>query len=89
MNPSILPGVIEMIGHYRRGLPGFPLGAGRPFLFIYEILVKACSKPRARFAGCNDATRKPYNTGFRSSWRCRLLQGVFYGDLDDRLRAQV
>jgi hypothetical protein len=40
MNASILPGVIEMTGHYRRVLPGFPLGAGRPFLSIYEILVK-------------------------------------------------
>src|SRR5476651_2176731 len=75
-----------MTGHYRRVLPGFPSGAGRPFLSIYEMLIKACSKPRARFAGCNDATRKPYNTGFRSSRRCRLLQGVLHGDRDDRLR---
>src|SRR3984957_19346036 len=37
MSASILPGVIEMTGHYRRWLPGFLRGAGRPFLPILEI----------------------------------------------------
>jgi hypothetical protein len=66
-----------MTGHYRGALPGFPREPGRDFALNYEIVAKACSKRRARCAGCNDALRKPYNTGFETSWRSRHFQGVF------------
>jgi hypothetical protein len=46
MNASILPGVIEMTGHYRGALPGFPLGLGQPLLPIYEIPSKGAANPQ-------------------------------------------
>jgi hypothetical protein len=46
MNASILPGVIEMTGHYRGVLPGLPLGLGRPFLPINEIRSEGAANPQ-------------------------------------------
>ncbi|CAH2792985.1 MAG: hypothetical protein CBCREVIR_1501 [Candidatus Burkholderia crenata] len=83
---SILPGVIEMIGHYyRRRLPGFLPGAGRPFLPILEIWPERAAN---RMHTSLSVTMPPESPTFRSSRRCRLLQGVLHGDRDDRLRAQ-
>src|SRR5258708_9584389 len=77
MNASILPGVIEMTGHYRGVFPG-PVSRGRPPLLpTNEILARACSKRRTRFAQCNDAGRKPYNTAFETRWRCRLSKEFY------------